>query len=222
MTSIVIVEKSGAIKDFKFKKFNFNDLYKKCSYRKSAGFQVQASCIVNSQITIEVWGRKDKEINKNKYIFPSPLSNTIYYGNCALIAMKNNNITDLDCELWKQYCIKLKTNNNTINSNDGDENDGDENDGDEDEDEEDIEDVEEDVEDEDIEDEDIEDEDDDLNVTKLCTPKKNIKNIKNIKNKNKQIEKLNNQISELKFDEDKYDIKSELSEEIYSYSSDEY
>ena len=43
MSNIVIVQKTGELKDLHIKKFLITDLYKKCGFRKSEGFELQTT-----------------------------------------------------------------------------------------------------------------------------------------------------------------------------------
>jgi hypothetical protein len=55
-------------------------------------------------ITVELWARHDGLANQeNKYDFPPPADNELFFGNCALLARDSNmNIVDLTVEKWNK------------------------------------------------------------------------------------------------------------------------
>ena len=108
MPSIVIVEKSGDLKSQEYKSDNTNELYKKCSFKKADGFAKVAEWTYSKKgenmITIELWARDDGQANQeNKYDFPPPADNLLFFGNCALLARDSNtSIVDLTVEKWNK------------------------------------------------------------------------------------------------------------------------
>ena len=110
MVQILKIEKTGDITYSKTS--DINELYKKCGFRKSEGFGKITSWeknIETNNVNIELWGRTNGKPNiKNNYEFPQPFNKTIY-GNCCLIQMQNNAITDLDKDLWDKLHIVDKS-----------------------------------------------------------------------------------------------------------------
>ena len=108
MPSIVIVEKGGDLKALEYKSTNTDELYKKCSFKKSEGFGKVAEWTYSKKsentITLELWARNDGQANQeNKYDFPPPADNEIFFGNCALLARDSNmSIVDLTVEKWNK------------------------------------------------------------------------------------------------------------------------
>jgi hypothetical protein len=108
MPSIVIVEKGGDLKALEYKSTNTDDLYKKCSFKKSEGFGKVSEWTYSKKgenmITVELWARSDGQANQeNKYDFPPPADNELFFGNCALLARDSNmNIIDLSVERWNK------------------------------------------------------------------------------------------------------------------------
>jgi hypothetical protein len=108
MPSIVIVEKGGDLKALEYKSTNTDDLYKKCSFKKSEGFGKVSEWTYSKKgenmITVELWARSDGQANQeNKYDFPPPADNELFFGNCALLARDSNmNIIDLSVERWNR------------------------------------------------------------------------------------------------------------------------
>jgi len=104
MTTILIVEKSGSIKELSVKQVVREELYKKCSFRKKDGFEKRTTWKVKvkqENVQIELWSRdKGSHGKENKYDFPPPIDTQLYFGNCALVRIKDNTIVDLSKELW--------------------------------------------------------------------------------------------------------------------------
>jgi hypothetical protein len=108
MPSIVIVEKGGDLKALEYKSTSTDELYKKCSFKKSEGFGKVSEWTYSKKgenmITVELWARSDGQANQeNKYDFPPPADNELFFGNCALLARDSNmNIIDLTVERWNK------------------------------------------------------------------------------------------------------------------------
>jgi len=112
MVKIVIVDKTGEITDIDVKKLIINDLYKKCNYRKEAGFELRNTWNIDIKKTkyhIELYGKIDgKHKMENKYEMPPPVDNDLYFGNVALVSKdKDNNLIDLCKEEWLVISNKL-------------------------------------------------------------------------------------------------------------------
>ena len=83
MPSIVIVEKGGDLKALEYKSTSTDELYKKCSFKKSEGFGKVSEWTYSKKgenmITVELWARSDGQANQeNKYDFPPPADNELF------------------------------------------------------------------------------------------------------------------------------------------------
>ena len=112
MTSIVLVEHNGNIKNIKSKDFSFETLYKKCGFRSPEHFDKMTTWSIeyNKEIcNIELWAKNEgKANNENKYDFPPPVDNELYYGTCALIRVDSKgSVIDLTMDLWLRLYEKL-------------------------------------------------------------------------------------------------------------------
>lgn len=106
----LLVEKDGNIKEVLFNKFNIDELYKKCGFRKPDNFEcrTQWKSIKHgkNKYTIEVWSRNDGKANtENKYDFPPPIDKDLYFGNCAILQI--DTITKKYKNLTKELWVKL-------------------------------------------------------------------------------------------------------------------
>jgi hypothetical protein len=114
--TIIVVERCGNLKSLAIKDFKLEELYKKCGFKKGDDFVKQVEWNAkydNKKYFIEVYGKTDGRANsENKYDFPSPIDNTLFFGSCALIAyLKNDDnsklYTDISLPLWKKIYEKL-------------------------------------------------------------------------------------------------------------------
>jgi hypothetical protein len=108
MPSVVIVEKNGDLKMQEYKSMNTDELYKKCNFKKSEGFDKVTEWGYSKKgdgpITVELWARSDGQANQeNKYDFPPPVDSDLFFGNCALLLRDSNmKIIDLTIDKWNK------------------------------------------------------------------------------------------------------------------------
>lgn len=111
MTNIIIVNKNSDVKTLKCKNINYTNLYKKCGFKKENGFSKRNSWKVkidDETHEIQLWARDSGNANtENKYDFPPPCDNKLYFGNCCLIKVCDDNIVNLDVSLWNKIYEKL-------------------------------------------------------------------------------------------------------------------
>jgi hypothetical protein len=108
MPRIVLVDKSGTLKDLNSKTFAIDDLYKKCGYRKVDGFDMVAEWETKKggdKVTkVQVWGKSEGRAgSENKYELPPPVDTKLLFGTLAVIGLDNEgDIKDIDCETWNK------------------------------------------------------------------------------------------------------------------------
>ena len=114
--TIIIVDKGASLKTLTVKVYNVEELYKKCGFKKSDGFNLQVEWPVKldgQRYLIQMYGKLDGKSNmENKYDFPPPVDKNLYFGSCALVGMirdDSNNRThiNLTIELWNKIYEKL-------------------------------------------------------------------------------------------------------------------
>ena len=109
MVEIVIVKKSGDLESAKLS--NPEDLYKKCGFKKPDDFQKYCDWVVKhdkQSYNIQVYGKMDGRANtENKYDFPPPIDNVLFFGSCAIVAFSDNEVVDLSLEMWDEIYEKL-------------------------------------------------------------------------------------------------------------------
>ena len=85
MPKIVIVEKSGIVKETSIKNFSLHDLYKKAGFKSPDHFkEIHTRKIEKNTITLfaKNTGRAGQE---NKYDFPPPVDTMLFFGSCVLV-----------------------------------------------------------------------------------------------------------------------------------------
>ena len=114
--SVIIVEKTGTLKTLTIKEFKLEELYKKCGFKKGDEFLKRVEWNAKyegKKYFIEVYAKTDGRANsENKYDFPPPIDETLFFGSCAIVAynkdLNGSKIyTDLSLPLWKKIYEKL-------------------------------------------------------------------------------------------------------------------
>jgi hypothetical protein len=113
---IIIVEKNGDLKTYNIKnELNEEELYKKAGYKKKDGFIKQTEWNVKldgQKYIVSMYGKLDgKATTENKYDFPPPIDNKLYYGNCLLVGyIKEESVNkpiSLTLSIWEKIYEKL-------------------------------------------------------------------------------------------------------------------
>lgn len=110
MVKVILIEKSGDIKNVDFvPSTNFAEaLSKKCKFKSSANFGEQATWTYKKDnIRLQLWARNDGRAGQeNKYEFPPPVDNQLFFGSCIVLAYKYGGtthvLTDLTAAKWRQ------------------------------------------------------------------------------------------------------------------------
>jgi hypothetical protein len=121
MVNFVIIEKSGTITTKNDVSLNINELYKKCNFRKNNDFNL-AHIFKMKNYYLFVYGKVHGKANQeNKFEFPPPIDNTLFFGSMAILKsyeknIDNNNIVDYDSQQWKKDYEKLMGGFEDLNS----------------------------------------------------------------------------------------------------------
>ena len=114
--SIIIVEKTGILKPLLIKDFKEEELFKKCGFKKAEDFIKQTEWTAKydgKKYFVQVFAKTEGRANfENKYEFPPPIDNTLFFGSCAIIAFikksdGSKNYVDLSIPLWNKLYEKL-------------------------------------------------------------------------------------------------------------------
>ena len=108
MPVILIVERSGNIKETNIKLFEEEQLYKKAGFKTPNDF-ANAAIFTESHYQIHVYGKtKGKAGQENKYDFPPPIDTTLFFGNCVLVHKNSEGkVLDLPLTEWEKIYEKL-------------------------------------------------------------------------------------------------------------------
>ena len=130
MPSFIIVEKSGSLKNAKTT--DLLDLYKKCGFKTNEGFSLAHAWSVDfndTEYKMEVYGKITGRANtENKYEFPPPIDNVLFFGNCAAVLYVNNKMTDMGSQEFKDIMDHLYGGYSDIGDSDEDEDEDDDED----------------------------------------------------------------------------------------------
>jgi hypothetical protein len=102
--TVLIVEKSGNIKEQNIK-FDENELYKKAGHSSQTGFKCYTEWNIeglnDKSYNIFVYGKTNgRANNENKYEFPPPIDNTLFFGNCVIVNKHNNIPVSITSDEW--------------------------------------------------------------------------------------------------------------------------
>ena len=129
---ILIVDKSGKIKELEVKTYDENELYKKAGFKTSEGFELQTEWgaeLNGEKYSVSVFGKtKGRAGQENKYEFPPPIDNTLFFGSCVIVNKKNGKPTNISKEEWSAVYEHLYGGFEDIGSEDSDEEETDEDD----------------------------------------------------------------------------------------------
>jgi hypothetical protein len=107
--TVLIFEKNGTIKEQTIKKFNELELYKKAGLKSSTGFNNRTiwnvDGIKGKSYHLSLFGKTDGRANsENKYEFPPPVDNTLFFGNCILV---NKDEDDVPINMTKKEWLEV-------------------------------------------------------------------------------------------------------------------
>lgn len=106
MPSILIIERNFTIRQHNVKTFVEDELYKKAGFKTKDGFvkQTQWSFTINNEIhQIELYGKiNGRAGQENKYEFPPPVDNTLFFGSCVLVCKNTQGIIDFLPKHWEK------------------------------------------------------------------------------------------------------------------------
>jgi len=113
---IIIIERLGSLKLLSVKDFKLKELYKKCGFKKAEDFTKQTEWTIkydSKKYFIQVYGKTDGRANsENKYDFPPPIDNKLFYGSCAIVGQVRKDdgskiYINLSIPIWNKIYEKL-------------------------------------------------------------------------------------------------------------------
>ena len=112
MPSILVVEKLGNIKSTTLKTWDESELYKKAGLKSPDGFKCYTTWSVehaNKKYNVSLYGKTTGRANQeNKYEFPPPVDNTLFFGSVILVnKTTDGSVDDLSTGDWETIYEKL-------------------------------------------------------------------------------------------------------------------
>ena len=113
---IILVEKLGELKSLSVKDYKEDELFKKCGFKKADDFSKQVDWPVKidgQKYIVSMFGKSEGKANmENKYDFPPPIDNKLFFGCCALVCQTCDSankkvLSNLSLELWNKIYEKL-------------------------------------------------------------------------------------------------------------------
>ena len=133
MTIVLVIDKTGAIKETSIKNYDEKTLYKKAGLKADTDFKYQHTFEIeqNDKVySISLFGKTTGKANYvNKYDFPPPVDNILFFGSCILVRndIVSNTPSDLNIKLWNVLYSELFGGFEDIDNSDSEEEDSDEN-----------------------------------------------------------------------------------------------
>lgn len=109
MPNILIVEKTGLIKEVAIKTFSQEELCKKAGFKTGNDFKMVHSWTIELQktsVTITLYGKSvGRAGQENKYEFPPPVDTILFFGSCVLVSnvsSDNKTCGNLSIDQWEE------------------------------------------------------------------------------------------------------------------------
>jgi hypothetical protein len=126
MPVTILIDKTGTIKETSLKQYVESDLYKKAGFKSADSFKLHTTWNVEletKKYSISLYGKTDGKANQeNKYDFPPPVDNTLFFGSCILVNKNEDgeaiNVSESE---WEQVYEKLFGGFEDIGEEDSDE-----------------------------------------------------------------------------------------------------
>ena len=111
MPSLILVDKSGKLKSIKTDGLDLEALCKKCGFKSIDGFALAHTWSVafnEIEYKLCLYGKTAGRANsENKYEFPPPMDNTLFFGSCVVLNIENGIVADLSVENFEDIMEHL-------------------------------------------------------------------------------------------------------------------
>jgi hypothetical protein len=108
MPTVLVVEKTGVIKETIMKTFSEKELYKKAGFKTNDGFECQhkwAIEIDNEKTVVSLFAKTNGRAGQeNKYDFPPPVDTVLFFGACVLVSNISEDASscgNLNVNMWE-------------------------------------------------------------------------------------------------------------------------
>jgi len=122
MPSLILIEKTGKLKSIKMDVLDIPNLCKKCGFKSIEGFALAHTWTVafnEIEYKLCLYGKTEGRANsENKYEFPPPMDNTLFFGSCVVLNMENNDVTNISVKEFEDMMEHLYGGFEDVNSED--------------------------------------------------------------------------------------------------------
>jgi hypothetical protein len=103
--TILVVDKTGTIKETSLKNYDETELYKKAGLKTPDGFKCYSEWNIDDlndkSYSISVFGKTTGKANQeNKYDFPPPIDSTLFFGSCIIVNKNDDKAVSITEEEW--------------------------------------------------------------------------------------------------------------------------
>jgi hypothetical protein len=130
MPKLLIIDKSGTIKELNVKTYVKEELYKKAGFKTADGFELLTTWDINTlneedggkKYFISVYGKKTGRAGQeNKYDFPPPIDSLLLFGSCILVnQLEGEEVSSITETEWNKIYEHLFGGFEDIGSEDSD------------------------------------------------------------------------------------------------------
>jgi hypothetical protein len=104
--TILVVDKTGVIKEVSLKTYDESELYKKAGMKTADDFKCYAEWNIedlnDKPYSVSVFGKITGKANQeNKYEFPPPIDTTLFFGNCIIVNKNNDKAVSITADEWE-------------------------------------------------------------------------------------------------------------------------
>jgi hypothetical protein len=126
-----LIDKTGTIKELSLKQYVESDLYKKAGFKTADSFKLHTTWGVEletKKYSVSLYGKTEGKANQeNKYDFPPPVDNVLFFGSCILVNKnENGEANNISEDEWDKIYEKLFGGFENIGNKDSDDDDEDE------------------------------------------------------------------------------------------------
>jgi len=104
--TILVVDKTGVIKEVSLKTYDESELYKKAGFKTADDFKCYAEWNIedlnDKPYSVSVFGKITGKANQeNKYEFPPPIDTTLFFGNCIIVNKNDEKAVSITADEWE-------------------------------------------------------------------------------------------------------------------------
>ena len=112
MPVVILIDKTGTIKEILLKQYAESDLYKKAGFKTPDQFKLHTTWAIEletKKYSISLYGKTEGKANQeNKYDFPPPVDSSLFFGSCLLVNKnEDGEVINLSESEWEQVYDKL-------------------------------------------------------------------------------------------------------------------